>query len=375
MKKGIRHLIAGAAALIAAAMPAIAEAETKRTEFHIPSEQDMKIYVREVFDTAARVDKPPVILLHGARVPGAASFDLPVEGGSLAADLSKEGHRVFVMDARGYGASTRPAAMSGPPEGQSLVSSHEVVRDLSTVVSWVKAHTGKSQIALVGWATGGHWAGMYASLKPEDVSHLVLYNALYGAHEGHPTLGPGSDTADPQHPNRFDAKRFGAYRLNTAASLVQAWDRSIPTANKDEWRDPAVVQAYQRDALASDPAAHRQNPPAFRSPSGAMEDSFYLAAGRQLWDAASITSRVLIIRSGNDFWSRPEDVTKLQEHLVRAQAIETVTIPDATHFVHLDRTAKGRDRFISHLTRFLANTSSAAVATQGRGSLAAPEWG
>ncbi|HEX2113403.1 MAG TPA: alpha/beta fold hydrolase, partial [Alphaproteobacteria bacterium] len=295
----------------------------------------------------------PVILLHGARVPGLASFDLPVEGGSLAADLARTGKRVFIMDARGYGRSMRPAAMADPAGGKPLVNSHEVVRDLGTVVAWVKQRTGRSQVALLGWATGGHWAGMYASLNPEQVSHLIMYNALYGAHAGHRTLGPGSDMADPQNRNRYNVARFGAYRLNTADSLLLSWDRSIPAEDKAQWRDPAIASAYQREALASDPDAPRHNPPAFRAPSGALEDSFYLASGRQLWDAASIMARVLIIRSSNDFWSRPEDVTKLQEHLGNAAAVKSVMIPDATHHVHLDRMNRGRGRFLAEIIAFL----------------------
>ena len=45
-------------------------------------------------------------MAHGARVPGIASFDLPVANGSLAADLAqRSGRPIYVMDARGYGVS------------------------------------------------------------------------------------------------------------------------------------------------------------------------------------------------------------------------------------------------------------------------------
>lgn len=56
-----------------------------------------------------------------------------------------------------------------------------------------------------------------------------------------------------------------------------------------------------REALASDSAASSHNPPAFRSPNGAMEDSFYLATGRQLWDASFISVPTLVIASERDF--------------------------------------------------------------------------
>lgn len=193
----------------------------------------------------------------------------------------------------------------------------------------------------------------------------MVYNALYGAHAGHPALGPGSAVADPSDPARFDRDRFGAYRLSTAESLLPAWDRSIPGPDKARWRDPRVVEAYQREALASDPTSGERNPPAFRAPSGAMEDSFYLASGRQLWDAAPITARVLIIRAGNDFWSRPEDVTALAGHLVDAAEVRAVTLADATHFVHLDRAERGRDAFLEAVADFLGRPAPATAEEPG----------
>ncbi|MEL6322219.1 MAG: alpha/beta hydrolase [Cyanobacteria bacterium J06626_14] len=349
-----RLLLSTVVALMIAMTIPMSSAQTgiQRQDFIIQGEPGIELHVREVSDTAAEGGKPPIILIHGARVPGIASFDLPVAGGSLAIDLAQAGHHVFVMDARGYGGSTR-IGQDGSREGNPLVNSNEVVRDIDAVVRAVVEQTEHATVALLGWATGGHWAGMYASLYPETVSHLIMYNALYGAHDGHENLGRGSSLADPNDSNRFNTERFGAYRLNTADSLLPSWDRAIPVEDKTQWRDPRVVEAYQQAALASDPTSESRNPPSFRAPSGAMEDSFYLALGRQLWDAAPITARVLMIRSENDFWSRPEDLTTLQDHLVNAAGVETVTIQNATHHVHLDRREKGRGAFLEAVTYFL----------------------
>ncbi|WP_221093701.1 alpha/beta fold hydrolase [Rhizobium bangladeshense] len=89
-----------------------------------------------------------------------------------------------------------------------------------------------------------------------------------------------------------------------------------------------------------------------------MADSFELASGRKLWDAGSITAHVLVIRSENDFWSRPEDVTTLVQDLRRAASVRTVTIPEATHYVHLDRPERGRSRLIAEVTRTLAQPAT-----------------
>jgi pimeloyl-ACP methyl ester carboxylesterase len=183
----------------------------------------------------------------------------------LAADLAKSGFVIYVMDARGYGNSTRPEAMDRPPEEtRPLSRAYEVTRDIDAVVS--------------------------------------------------------------------EAQR----------------------RNKSAWRDPAVAQAYQDAALASDPTSVSRNPASLRAPNGGLEDSFYQAIGRPLYDGSSIVGRVLIVRSGNDFWSRPEDAETLASHLDNAKQVSVLTLPNATHFVHLDRPERGRTALIDAVLTFLA---------------------
>jgi len=323
-----------------------------RTEFYVESDPGIRIYLREVRDQSAKADNGPILLVHGARVPGVGSFDLPVPGGSLAEDLATAGFIVYLIDIRGYGHSTRPKEMSEPPEQHApLVRSSEAVRDINAAIDSIRKRTGRDRVSLFGWATGGQWAGYYAALHSDKLNHLVIHNALYGANTPQPLVGRGSDLEDPNHPGQFNPA-VSAYRWNAAPSLLAGWDKSIPLANKSAWRDPLVAEAYVREALASDPAAAGHNPPAFRSPNGAMEDSFYLATGRQLWDASLITVPTLVIAAERDFWSRPEDRELLMAHLVHAPTKRLVTIPGATHFVHLDRNEHGRRQFLDALIQF-----------------------
>jgi pimeloyl-ACP methyl ester carboxylesterase len=96
-------------------------------------------------------------------------------------------------------------------------------------------------------------------------------------------------------------------------------------------------------------------PPSFRSPCGAMEDSFYLATGKQLWDSSLITAPTLVLVSERDFWSRPEDRENLAADLVHSPRVQVVVIPGATHFVHLDRPDRGRNLLLSAIKTFLTD--------------------
>lgn len=60
----------------------------------------------------------------------------------------------------------------------------------------------------------------------------------------------------------------------------------------------------------------------------------------------------LVLAGERDFWSRPADRDKLKEDLVHA-LIRVVVIPNATHFVHLDRPQHGREMLIEELGTFL----------------------
>jgi pimeloyl-ACP methyl ester carboxylesterase len=184
------------------------------------------------------------------------------------------------------------------------------------------------------------------------VGALILLNSLYRGNSTQPLIGRGTDSEDPAHPGHFNPASCGAYRVNDAASVLRPWDRSIPAEDKSEWRDPAVAKAHVDAALARDPTSQSRVPASFRSPCGAMEDSFSLAIGRQLWDASLIIAPTLVVASGRDFWSRTEDREHLAADLVHSERVQVMVIPDATHFVHLDRAERGEKSFWRRLPRF-----------------------
>ncbi|UUZ84199.1 alpha/beta hydrolase [Paenibacillus sp. P26] len=325
----------------------------RRHDYRLPSEPGIELFVREVRPSREK-NSPPLLLLHGARVPGIPSFDLQVPGGSLAETLAREGFTVYIADIRGYGYSTRPLEMSEPSNANPpLVRSAEAVKDIAAVVDWIREKNKGRKAALLGWATGGLWAGHYTTLYPEKVSALMLYNTIYGGGSNHPSLGAGSPLEDPGRPGTFHESAFGSYRLNTAESLFPSWDNSIPSEDKSEWRDPQVAEAYAAESLRSDATSGGRTPASFRAPSGAMEDTFYSASGRQLWDASLIRVPTLVLQSEYDFWSRGEDRRRLVKHLVHAPFVREALIEGATHYVHLDRPEKGRDRFVREVVQML----------------------
>lgn len=175
-----------AAAVLVASSPTCGADELRRSEFTVQTADGVQLHVREV--APERMTGRAVVLMHGARVPGAASFDLAAPGGSLAADLALAGHRVYIPDLRGYGRSERPSAYGAAPEANPpMTRVAEVLLDLDAAVEAVRRRTGQTSVALFGWATGGMWSGAYAARKPANISHLIVFNALYGGSSEHHT--------------------------------------------------------------------------------------------------------------------------------------------------------------------------------------------
>jgi pimeloyl-ACP methyl ester carboxylesterase len=199
--------------------------DVARRDFHVRTVDGLAIAIREVKpghgpDPA----KTPIVLLHGTRVPGISEYDLPVPNGSLAADLAQAGHVCYIPDARGFGGSDRPASMDRPPaESLPFARSMQIVRDLDAAVDDLLAAHGKTRTALMGWGIGATAVLMYAAIWPEKVSHLILYNVLYGGGSRHERY-KDHPLEDPDAPGHFNARHYGGYSFNDPDMLLKKWD-------------------------------------------------------------------------------------------------------------------------------------------------------
>jgi pimeloyl-ACP methyl ester carboxylesterase len=325
--------------------------EFVRRDYFVTSEHNVRIHVREVRTLQpAEAHGVPVLCLHGGGGAGVASFDVAVPGYSLAEDLARAGHTVYVMDARGFGESSDPPDLNdSSPTARSSVTADKVARDVDAVIENIRRASHARKVAVFGWASGGHWLGFYTAHHADKVSHLIMLNALYGVNAPWNLREAFADKDDPAVFNRH----AGAYRSVTAQGLVRSWDAAIPVEDKSAWRDPRAADFYVRTTLASDATANQRQPPSVRIPNAFQREAFQMSLGSKLYDAADIRVPTLVIRGSRDHWSRPEDLAALDRELVNASRKKIVTIPDATHFVFIDRAEKGRAQLIGEIVSFL----------------------
>jgi pimeloyl-ACP methyl ester carboxylesterase len=329
--------------------PAWAAADVIRQDFTVSTEDGLRIFVRELRDTETRVDRGPMLLVNGGRSGVLASWDVNAPGSSVAEEFAKAGHRVFLMDVRGFGRSQFPPDMTaGRFATPVAVHSNEAVRDIAAVVAEIKRREpGDSRLTTMGWATGSQWLGHYASLYPDSISHLIYYNGAYGGPAGGWRLQ--AEFGDPQRPAELDYRRHGGYRFANAEDLAGRW--------RDEGIDPAFLDRYVALSLEGDKTAQEREPASFRFPSGPIADTLKMVNGRQIFDASFIRSHVLVLRSETDFWSRPVDGQTMLTHLTNAASAKFIEIPGVSHYVHLQPTPD-RQKFLDAVLDFTASTTS-----------------
>ena len=318
-------------------------ASVVRSDFTVSSDPGIELFVRQVRTAGDAAPHDPVLLIHGARVGGLASFDVDVNGLSLAAHLARAGHAVYIADLRGFGRSTYPEAMHGPRfEAPPATPTGDAVTDIRAVLAAIKARHGQAPVAGLGWATGSHRLAAAEAAYPGSFDRLVVFNAVYGGQGDWPLSEAFSA---PGEPGRFDYDRFGAYRLSDADSLVGRWARADGVSE-------AFVARYVELAMEGDPTAQSRTPTSFRHPSGPIADTLRAVHDGALYDAGDIRSRVLILRSEDDFWSRPIDVTTLADDLNSAADVTVAELSGASHYVHL-QPGQARERFLTMVLDYL----------------------
>ena len=77
-----------------------------------------------------------VLFVHGATFPSETGFDIDLPGGSWMDLAVRRGFDAYFVDVRGYGRSTRPAAMDQPPEANApFADTRDAIRDISAAES------------------------------------------------------------------------------------------------------------------------------------------------------------------------------------------------------------------------------------------------
>ena len=117
-----------------------------------------------------------LVYVHGATYPASTAFDLKLDGLSWMEYIASRGYDVYLLDLRGYGKSTRPKEMSEDAKANApIVRGDTAVKDIGTVVDFVRARRNIPRVNLLGWSWGTTLMATYTTQNNAKVERLVLY--------------------------------------------------------------------------------------------------------------------------------------------------------------------------------------------------------
>jgi pimeloyl-ACP methyl ester carboxylesterase len=121
-----------------------------------------------------------VLFVHGATFPVAVAFDADLPGGSWMQNIAERGFDVYAVDVRGYGGSTRPAAMDQEPSANPpFAVTRDAVHDVSAAVEFILKRRGVTRLDVIGWSWGTTTMATYAAENPAKVAKLVLFAPVW----------------------------------------------------------------------------------------------------------------------------------------------------------------------------------------------------
>ena len=252
----------------------------------------IKLFMREKMaeGNTTFTDQNVVLFLHGATSPSVCDFDLGYRDYSWADWLVKKGYVVYMGDYRNYGGSTREPVMDEPAsKNPPATRSYLALRDVEAMVN---RHQGEArcQASDYHWLVMGRDDGRVITLP---CTRRMCENSFFMPRSTTSTTTPISGPAALYRTNVSPTNSISRlapivpYRRRQHGPL----ERRDPCREQRRYRDPAVPAEFWKACLATDPTSNSRTPPSVRAPNGVLEDSFYQATGRPLWNAANIYVR------------------------------------------------------------------------------------
>ena len=329
-------LFAGAALTLLATAAVARDRTLKPVDVRIPAlDAGIELQLRKKFVQVSTADfHRPVLFVHGATFPSGSTFDVALPDGESWMEMTawRSLKPIYALDIRGYGGSTRPAAMSQAPEANPpFARAADAVRDIEAAVDHVLDNRYATKVTLIGWSWGTTTTAAYAARHPDKVEKLILVSPVW--------LGV--------QPPAFK----GAYRTSTYESARAFAVAGIPGERVDEISPLANFDAWWNATLATDPDGAKLSPPVVRAPNGALQDFAELwAKGTPNYDASAIRAPTLLIVGEWDVVTPPLMAQTLYSQLVNARERRLVLLSEATHFMPIE---KHRLRLIREVLNFL----------------------
>jgi pimeloyl-ACP methyl ester carboxylesterase len=321
-------VLASAFFLGACSTTGLEERAVKAEEFKLASPAPgVQLYVRNKApaDMTRFASDKTVLFVHGATYPASQTFDLQLDGISWMDYIARQGYDVYLVDVRGYGRSTRPAAMSQPPEANPpFATTEEAAADVAAAVDFIRKRRGVEKLNLIGWSWGTAIMSYYTERNNDKVSKLVLYAPLHVRQTASLVqTGPGP---------------LGAYRTVTVDAARKRWVTGVPAAKVGSLIPPGWFDAWAKANLDADADGAKRSPAVIRAPNGVVLDGQrYWGAGKSIYDPAQIRVPTLLVKGEWDVDTPAYMAQNVFAGLVNSPYKRYIEIGEGTHTIMMER--------------------------------------
>lgn len=278
-----------------------------------------------------------LLMVHGATFPSETGFDVDLPGGSWMDFVARRGFDVYFVDIRGYGRSTRPAALDQPPAANPpFADTRDAIRDISAAVDFILTRRNVPRINLLGWSWGTTTMAGYAAENAAKVERLVLFAPVWYFQKPPPYAG--------------------AYRTTNGEQMRPRRGPGIPPARLEEISPVAWFDKWWEANLATDPVGAARTPPVLRSPNGVMKDLAEVwAQGKSTYDPGAIRTPTLIIGGEWDAITPPSMAQELFKRLTAAKYKRLVMLSEGSHSISNEKNRMHLIREVQHFLEEPAN--------------------
>ena len=263
-----------------------------------------------------------LLYVHGATYPASTAFDLKLDGMSWMDYIAAHGWDVYLVDLRGYGRSSRPAEMQQPaPDHAPIVTTDVAIRDVSTVVNYIRARRNIAQVSLLGWSWGTSIVAAYTASNNDKINRLVLYAPLWLRNT------PGLIGGDGP---------LGAYRTVTKENARKRWFTGVPVEKQAGLVPEGWFEAWAAATWDTDPQSKQTG--TLRAPNGVIQDvREFWASGKPYYDPVQIRVPTLLIKAEWDQDTPAYMAQTLFTLLTSAPSKRYVEIGEGTHSVIMEK--------------------------------------
>lgn len=268
----------------------------------------------------ARATDRGVLFIHGASFPTmlAAGFEF-APGDSWLAFMARRGYLACGLDFVGFGAASRPPAMSGGEAGAPVTRATDAAVQIALAVEELRMSRGITRVHLVAHSWGTVPAAAYAAAHPHALASLTLFGPVVPV--PHPEDAPGSTawwgiTAQ----TRYSQLRYANVLPPNMVLL-----------------EPAVDAHWAARFEASAPHVPGDPPAQLRIPAGPLADIVEAQAGRYPYAAEDIRVPVFVVYGDHDTVVGDTGAAAFLARFRASPLRWRLRIDHGTHVMHLER--------------------------------------